>query len=66
MRTPVQKRAAIARQKVNKAKKSVVSKVSVPMKTSSGSIKYGQRLTGRTAVPNLKAMKAKKVITTMD
>lgn len=29
-------------------------------------IKYGQRLTGKTEVPNLMAMKKKKIISSMD
>jgi len=65
MAKPLQRKVAAAKQKVSTAKKAVKGIVK-PVKSAVNAVKYGQRLTGRTAVPNLKAMRAKKIITTMD
>ena len=81
MRATVQKKAAVARQKANTvkkvakpaakpaAKKAVSSEKKakmIYMKTPSGQNRYGQRLTGKAPVPNLKAMREQNIYTTLD
>ncbi|MCX6822229.1 MAG: hypothetical protein NTW30_05645 [Candidatus Aenigmarchaeota archaeon] len=45
--------------------KATINKV-IPMKDKMGKVKVGMRLTGKTVVPNLAAMKKRKIITSMD
>ncbi len=54
--------------KFDKTKEKIfgMSKGVIPARTSTGAIKTGQRLQGKTVVPNLGAMRKKKIITSYD
>lgn len=60
-----QKAEAIARAKKNKASKETKSDM-IYLKDKKGNTKYGERLTGKTAVPDLNALRKKKIITSLD
>ena len=49
-----------------KSRKTTSNKPSGFIKSKRGSVKTGMRLTGKTVVPNLLALKKKKIITSMD
>lgn len=57
-----QKSEAKARAKANSEKKSGI----VYLKDKDGNVKTGMRLTGKTKVPNLAAMRRKGIITSLD
>lgn len=54
--------------KFDNAKEKVfgMAKGVIPARTSTGAVKTGQRLQGKTVVPNLGAMRKKKIITSYD